>query len=40
MSYRTVIFDDFGTINYRPDIYGRDALIYLSLFSYEINKNV
>ena len=39
MSYRTVIFDDFGTINYRPDIYGRDALIYLSLFSYEINKN-
>ena len=19
MSYRTVIFDDFGTINYRPD---------------------
>ena len=39
MSYRTVIFDDFGTINYRPDIYGRDALIYLSLFSYEINKD-
>lgn len=39
MSYRTVIFDDFGTINYRPDIYGRDALIYLSLFSFTLDHN-
>ena len=34
-----VIFDDFGTINYRPDIYGRDALIYLSLFSFTVDQN-
>lgn len=40
MSYRTVTFDDYGTINYRPDIYGRDALIYLSLFSYNIIQNI
>ena len=33
LTYRTVIFDDFGTVNYRPDIYGRDALIYMSLVS-------
>ena len=34
MSYKNCfISDEFGIINYRPDIYGRDALIYLSLFS-------
>ena len=40
MSYRTVLFDEFGIINYRPDIYGRDALIYLSLFSYGLDQDV
>ena len=40
MSYRTVLFDDFGIINYRPDIYGRDALVYLSLFSYGLDQDV
>ena len=40
MTYRTVLFDEFGIINYRPDIYGRDALIYLSLFSYELYQDV
>ncbi len=40
MSYRSVIFDDFGAINYRPDIYGRDALIYLSLYSSGLDKDV
>ena len=40
MSYRTVFFDEFGAIKYRPDIYGRDALVYLSLFSYGLNQDV
>ena len=40
MSYRTVLFDEFGIINYRPDIYGRDALIYLSLFSFGLDHDV
>ncbi|MFL2812366.1 MAG: murein L,D-transpeptidase [Paracoccaceae bacterium] len=40
MSYRTVLFDEFGIINYRPDIYGRDALVYLSLFSYGLDQVV
>ena len=38
--YRTVIVDDFGSINYRPDIYGRDALLYLSLISSGLNIDV
>ena len=38
--YRTVIVDDFGTINYRPDIYGRDALLYMSLISSGLNIDV
>ena len=38
MSYRTVIFDDFGTINYRPDIYGRDAL-FIYPFSFGLDKD-
>ena len=40
MSYRTVLFDEFGAIKYRPDIYGRDALVYLSLFSYGLDPDV
>ena len=40
MSYRTVLFDEFGAIKYRPDIYGRDALVYLSLFSYGLDQDV
>ena len=27
-------------IKYRPDIYGRDALVYLSLFSYGLDQDV
>lgn len=38
--YRTVIVDDFGSINYRPDIYGRDALLYMSLISSGLNIDV
>ncbi len=40
LTYRTVIFDDFGTVNYRPDIYGRDALIYMSLVSSGLDLDV
>ena len=29
--YRTAFVDELGTINYRRDIYGRDAAIYEAL---------
>ncbi len=32
LTYRTVFFTDEGIPQYRPDIYGRDALLYLELF--------
>ena len=31
ITYRTAFFDEFGQINYRADIYGRDALVYMAL---------
>ena len=40
LTYKTIIFDKFGIINYRPDIYGRDALVYLSLFESGLDQNV
>ncbi len=40
LTYRTVIFDEFGSVNYRPDIYGRDALVYMSLISSGLNPDV
>ena len=33
LTYRTVIVDNFGDIQYRPDVYGRDALLYMLLKS-------
>ena len=29
--YRTAFFDKFGQVQFRPDIYGRDALVYMAL---------
>ncbi len=40
LTYRTVIVDTFGEIRYRPDIYGRDALLYMSLKSSGVNLEV
>ena len=40
LTYRTVIVDDFGEVQYRPDIYGRDALLYMSLKSSGVNLEV
>ena len=40
LTYRTVIVDDFGEIQYRPDIYGRDALLFMSLKSSGVNLEV
>ena len=31
ITYRTAFFDEFGQINYRADVYGRDALVYMAL---------
>ena len=31
ITYRTAFFDDYGQVNYRADIYGRDALVYMAL---------
>ncbi len=31
ITYRTAFFDEYGQINYRADIYGRDALVYMAL---------
>jgi len=29
--YRTAFFDEFGQIQFRPDVYGRDALVFMAL---------
>ena len=29
--YRTVTFDEAGTVRYRPDVYGRDAKVFEAL---------
>ena len=29
--YRTAFFDKFGQVQFRSDIYGRDALVYICL---------
>ena len=31
ITYRTVFFDDYGQPQYRADIYGRDALVFMAL---------
>jgi murein L,D-transpeptidase YcbB/YkuD len=31
ITYRTAFFDEFGQIQYRADVYGRDALVYMAL---------
>ena len=31
IDYRTVWFDDAGTVHYRPDVYGRDAKVFDAL---------
>ena len=31
ITYRTVFFDEFGQIQSRADVYGRDALVYMAL---------
>ena len=31
ITYRTAFFDEYGQINYRADVYGRDALVYMAL---------
>ena len=31
ITYRTAFFDDYGQVNYRADVYGRDALVYMAL---------
>ena len=31
ITYRTAFFDDYGQVHYRADVYGRDALVYMSL---------
>ena len=31
ITYRTVFFDNYGQPQYRADIYGRDALVFMAL---------
>ena len=31
ITYRTVFFDNYGQPQYRADIYGRDALLFMAL---------
>ena len=31
ITYRTAFFDAYGQVNYRADVYGRDALVYMAL---------
>ena len=40
LTYRTVTADAAGKIKYRPDVYGRDALVYLALVSAGLNSGI
>ena len=37
--YRTAFVDELGVINYRKDIYGRDAAIYEALIEAGVQAN-
>ena len=38
ITYRTVFFDNYGQPQYRADIYGRDALLFMALQDAGLNK--
>jgi murein L,D-transpeptidase YcbB/YkuD len=40
LTYRTVFFTEEGIPQYRPDIYGRDALLYLELFKAGLSPEI
>ena len=40
LTYRTVFFDDYNQPQYRSDIYGRDALVYMYLLDAGIDFDI
>jgi len=40
LTYRTVFFDKFGRPQYRADIYGRDAMVYMALMKLGFSSEI